>query len=293
MIATPPGWRIVDRFDRLELEHPRGRDVAMIEYRERLRPLRKVGALLREALAGAPDFTPAALPDSVERTVTDEGEYGALATVRGTARGHSVQRDVGFLFGDDFYARISAVCHDPALCSQITELVRELVTTDVHALGIRRRRFDYAPPRTWQPLARAFVTDWLAPGYPRDPVSLTAYAAIPLPLLPPQFLRALLGGDQAQLTNERVASVALANGLTGEIAEATSAVGERRVEKVCCLLRDGRFAYVLDATAVGESRIARHRDVLAGVFASVQPIPNPCDELRTRAGVAAHAFWTE
>src|SRR5207253_1767093 len=113
MIVIPRGWAVVNELETIELVHPEGRDVATIEYRERVRPLVKAGALIRRLLAEQPAFACDGLPDCVERMTTAEGEYAAFVTLPGRERGQPAQRDVGFVFGDDFYARIAAVCHRP------------------------------------------------------------------------------------------------------------------------------------------------------------------------------------
>jgi hypothetical protein len=283
MIVVPPGWSVEPQRYGLDVVHPGGREIAVIEYRERVRPLRKLGALLHDALARGPAC---AWPDRVERLVTDEGEHAALATLRGDG----VQRDLGFVFGDDFYARIAGMCRRPDRFEEVTRLVRELVTTDTQMLGVRRRRFEYAPPAGWQALARGFVTDWLAPGYPRDPVWMTIFPALPVEQAPAELLASMLAPrDHAELVDDQIAPLCLPNGLAGDVGEAVWASPERRVAKVCCVLRDRRYAYPLEASAEGEDRMRGHREVIDRVLASVQPVP-PANAPVTQA---TPSFWVE
>ncbi|MGE5182180.1 MAG: hypothetical protein ACM31C_08960, partial [Acidobacteriota bacterium] len=135
MIVIPRGWSIVTELDSLVLVHPQGRDVAVIEYTERVRPLEKAGAIVRRLLGEHPELSVPERPDLVERITTIEGEYGALATLVGTEGGQPVQRDLGIVFGDDYYARIAAACYRPDQFEQLTQIVRDLALSDTHALG--------------------------------------------------------------------------------------------------------------------------------------------------------------
>jgi hypothetical protein len=259
-----------------------------------MRPLHKIGALLRALLADAPDYACEAVPDAVERLVTAEGEDAALATLDGCQHGAPAQRDVGYVFGDDFYARISAVCYRPELFESVTSLVRDLTVGDAHGLGLRRRRFDYAPPRQWQPIVRDFITDWFAPAYPRDVVWLTVHPALPAELAPSRFVDGLLGfGRQdVRVIEHRVVPLALANGLGGDLGESVCTIADRRVAKLCCVLRDHRYAYAFDATAASEDALRGHRETLESVFASTRPVPMP--HVRVPAVVSpAQSFWLE
>jgi hypothetical protein len=295
MIVLPRGWALVNEADHVVLVHPAGRQVASIEYRERVHPLLKVGALVRRFLAHHPEFECRELPDCVERVMTAEGEFGALATLEGKERGVPAQRDLGFVFGDDFYALVSAVCYRAEAFDEVTRTVRELVASDAHALGVRRRRFEYAPPRGWQPLARFFVTDWLAPGYPRDNVYLTVYPANPVSVAPQNMLAALAGAgrtEQTRVERERLATLRTPSGLIGEIAEVVLVTGEHRAIKLCAVLQDPRYAYALEAQAQTDAQLSAHRREIEDVFTSVQPIPQPRDPARD-FDLVAQSYWVE
>jgi len=278
MIIVPRGWRSEAELEGLVAIHPAGREVAVLEYRERMRPLRKAGALLAELDPRA------TLASPIERLVTAEGEYAAFATL--TAPG--LQRDVGFVFGDDFYARISAVTRSAEHFAEMTKLVRELVSSDVQMLGVRRRRYEYTPPRGWQPLARGFVTDWLAPGYPGNVASLTVYPALPVEYAPAELLASMLVPRVAgsEVVTEKTSPLGLANGLAGDLGESIVAVDGRRIVTLACVLRDRRYAYPLEATLGDDAAL---RAELDRVIASVQPIPQPA----STAASATPSFWVE
>lgn len=291
MIVIPRGWSVVNELDSLVLVHPRGRDLATIEYVERMRPLHKSGALVRRALAEHPEFACRELPELIERLTTAEGEFAALATLAGSERGGAAQRDLGFVFGDDFYARLSAVCYRPDAFDDVTALVRHLAITDMHALGTRRRRFEYSPPRGWNPLARGFVTDWFPPDFPDDAVHLTAYPANPAALLPDNMLAILLGAARAMHGFDR-RPLQTPSGLLGEVGELVVTEGDARVAKLCVVLRDAQYGDSLEATARRPELLARHRDELLDVFHSVQPLPT-AQELPQDQDFAAHSYWIE
>jgi hypothetical protein len=294
MIVLPRGWTVIQELDRVSLVHPEGRAVATIDYRERLRPLLTAGALLRRHLAGHPELVCPELPDSVERMTTLEGEYAAVATLTGTERGAPAQHDLGFVFGDDFYAEIAATCRRPASFDELTALVRDLVINDTHMLGLRRRRFEYAPPRGWQPIVRGFLTDWLAPGYPRDGVHLTAYPANPQVVAPSKLLGSMLGigRTDVDIAYERVTPLHTSSGLAGDVGESVLVAGMRRVAKLCAVLHDVRFVYALEVTAHQDTQLEAHREELQDVFASVQPIPSAQERTRDY-DFAAQGHWIE
>jgi hypothetical protein len=293
MIVIPPGWSVTNELESIELVHPGGRDVAVIEYRERVRPLAKAGAIVRRLVAERA-FRCGELPDVVERLTTVEGEYASQVTLAGDHGGRPAQCDLGIVFGDDFYARIAAICYRNELYEELTRLVHDLVVGDVHALGLRRRRFEYAPPRGWQPIVREFVTDWLAPDYPSDAVLLTVFPANPLALAPAKLLAMLLGANRpdARVDRQTIAPLHTSAGLAGELGEAVVVVGERRLVKLCAVLHDTRFVYALEATAGTGGQLATHRSELERVIDSVQPLPNPFDQPREH-DYAAQSYWIE
>jgi len=286
MIALPPGWHVAHSLDALELVHPEGQDVAAIEYRECVRPLARAGDWVRRALARMPAFSWSELPDTVERLVTVEGEYAALATVAGT----SAQADIGVVFGDDYYAQVSALCFRGDEFANMTALVRRLVTGDSHALGVRRRRFEYSPPVGWQPLVRRYITEWLPPGFPNDSLHLTAYPATPKRLERAELAKLLLG--RAVVDSERTAPLALPSGLTGDSFEAHYRRDGERYARLAAIFDDDRYTYALEAIAGGDAPLAAHRDELDRVFASVQPIP-PEQDAETAPYIAWLAHWAD
>jgi hypothetical protein len=277
MICVPDGWTVNPQVDAIELVHPDGRDTAVIHYRERVRPLERLGTLVRGLLAGDPRFARAAVPPTAARLLTDEGEHAAQVTVR--APDPAAQRDLGFVFGDDFYALVDAVTLVPAAFDAQVARVRELVTTDRHMLGARRRRFEYRPPAQWQPLVSGFVTEWYPPNFPNDSVHITVYPANPVRLSPMAAMGMLRGfaarGGARVHTVDKPRPVRAQGDLRGLSVEALvrGAAPGTDGKRVWILLYDERYSYTVEATAGNAAHLAAHRDDIDGVVASAQPIP--------------------
>lgn len=73
--------------------------------------------------------------------VTDEGEYAALVEL-------DQGRSLGLVFGDDFYSLLVGLPNSD--CEQdLRSTMIDLVRTDQHLLGHRRRRFIFIPPKDW------------------------------------------------------------------------------------------------------------------------------------------------
>ena len=275
MIPVPFGWSVELLAHGIALAHPRGPAVASIVYRDRARPLRRIGALVDEFLATVPAFA-ADRPGTPERLLTREGEHAALITIVGTEAGKRVQRDLGYVFADDFYAVVSGICHEQPWFPQLTDLVRTLAQNDTQALGIRRRRFEYTPPRDWQPIARSLVTEWLAPAFPRDATRLVVYAANPL---------TLVSASVEQLTAEletygyhvevQQPIQELARGkLRGhhQIVRGTRA-GLAPMVREIVVLQDATYAYAFELSSL--ARFTEAREALHALLETVRPVPSP------------------
>jgi hypothetical protein len=296
VISAIPGWRTIHEAGLIELVHPAGRSAATIAYRERVRPLGRIGALVREHLAAEPQFTGWVIPDAAERLVTNEGEHAALVTLRGRERGAPAQRDLGFVFGDDFYAAIFGQCFDEARFGELTAKVRGLVLADGHALGVRRRRFEYTPPPGWEPIVENLVTEWYAPGYPREGVMLTVYAANPRKIETSAAFHAMIRElEQAgnHVAVEGAPTPARASSLVGSILSLSlrrSVAGMMTAVKKLALLQDARYSYGLELTARSAAELAAYPGVLEAVVASVKPIPEPGGSARDQSFAA---YWME
>jgi hypothetical protein len=215
MIPLPPGWAVRRCEDSLLLTPPDGPGVGAIRYVERLRPLRRAVDLVRDAPAPA-GFVEGRL-GTPERLVTAEGEHAAFVVSEGTIGGVAAERPFGFVFGDDFYARIAGLAVGPGSFARVRAAVVELTLADTHDLGVRRRRCVYAPPRDWRGRAGLFDATWYPRDYPAERAAITVCPAVPFkPGLAPALLDAVLAGRplaEIQLGAEQV--VQGRAGLTG------------------------------------------------------------------------------
>jgi hypothetical protein len=277
MIPTPGGWTAERLALGVVMYPPTGHKVASNSYRERARPLLRLGLLVRDVLKLTPHWVTTRVGEP-ERLETQEGEYAALVTVAGTQNGEPAQRDLGFVFGDDFYSSIGGLCRKESLYRTMTETVRELVRQDSHGLGVRRRPLEYAPPAGWQPVPlTGFAVDWLAPGYPLDSTNLTVYAASPhhntttisLETLIESWVR--MGGT---IVSRRNVTEIQADRCKGNLDEVviTGPSGARRTCRVA-ILRDSLYVYPFE---MWSARLTGYHDeILKETLASIRPVPAP------------------
>jgi hypothetical protein len=276
--VIPPilGWRMDLLPNGAAFTHPDGSQVGTIHYRSRARPVQRIGGLVRHILAHTPGFTADSI-SAPERLLTLDGEHAGLVTVTGRQNDVPAQRDLGFVFADDWFSSVGGLCLADELRPRFTALVRELTTLDVHVLGVRRRRFEYQPPPGWQPLAHDLVTEWLPPDYPSNLTTLTVFAANPTDLVQTPTQEVIVAGlERAGYRVERSAQTTLTtdSGLPGtrHVVELTKA---RRVFRDMVQLRDDRYVYPLELNSADERRWPAHQDIFAQLVRSIRPVPPP------------------
>lgn len=177
MIPVPQGWAIADTNRGVLLVHPQGPDAAAIRYRERAGRPRRLGALVDDVVTSLPGVTRHDI-GPVERFVTDDGELAALVSIRAHDASGVLYICAAYVITDDFYS--AAVGYTREHGVEVRQLVRELAQRDNHALGVRRRRFEYTPPEGWQPLPRGLSTAWIPPDYPNRDTRVLVYPANPM-----------------------------------------------------------------------------------------------------------------
>lgn len=250
---------------------------AVIRYRERLRPLMSVAAILDER-ATDKSFRVTSVR-AVEPLVTSEGEYAAIVDVGGAAP-MPVERTLGFVFGDDWYSEVTGTAIRRELVAPVRELVRKLVLDSRLMLGIRRRRFVYTQPPGWHGHTRLplFVT-WFPPEHPRDATSITVYPALPAPFgtdEEPHFRMIPIGPPaSAEIIDElEPRTTFVRNGLVG--CRWRFAVRDERgraVHRDMVLMRDARYLYAsyLDRDANPDEGLLAYQALLD----SIRPVPDP------------------
>jgi hypothetical protein len=276
VIPYPRGWTKSYSGDAITFYHPEGPAVGAIRYRERVRPLLPARLIVERLHARTPQFQVASVARP-EMIVTSEGEYGAYVTVAGAYDGRAAHRAVGMVFGDDFYALLSGLCAAPDRVPEFTRLFRLLLHADSHALGIRRRRYLYAPPPGWHGQMRGFTTEWSPLDFPRALSLIHVYPANPVAVEPQLVLDQMLADDQAGgFVLEGVRGpqpVSSAHGLGGQMWNISGRFGAKPLaDRDLVVFKDAHFLYSLRFESMEEDRAAPRR-LFHDVVRSVHPIP--------------------
>jgi hypothetical protein len=276
VIPHPRGWTKAYSGDALTLYHPDGPAAGALRYRERVRPLVPVRVIVEGLLERTPQFR-SPVPGPIERLVTAEGEYGAYVTVTGSYHERPAHRAMGMVFGDDFYALLSGMCATPERVPEFTRLFRLLLHADSHALGIRRRRYLYAPPPGWHGQPRGFTTEWTPLDFPRALSLIHVYPANPVAAEPQLVLDQMLADDQAGgfvLDGVRGPQpIGSAHGLTGKMWTIAGRFGDKPpAERDLVVFKDAHHLYSLRFETMEPDR-EPPRQVFMNLVRSVHPIP--------------------
>lgn len=276
MIPRIAGWVSRARPDGILLTSTHHPHAGAIRYYERLRPLKKLAALIDEQLQQQPGFIIREVGQP-EPLHTREGEYAVRVTVHGHENSGAVQHDLGFVFGDDFYALVHGRSTDPGHFTNFTETVRTLTLSDLHILGVRRRRWRYDGPADWHALARGLQTDWYPLDFPRNYASISIYPALPVFGTPQGIVEARLRADQLfgfDLTAcSQPNSIVSRYGLSGETFEIQGQKAGKLFFRLFTVLRDASYSYALTLETTSEQP-ERLVQVYDEVIDSAQPLPH-------------------
>ncbi len=290
MIECPPGWHAIRVSDGLRLLSNATPSPGEIRYRFR-HPIEPLEELFARKLA-QPGFVVESIAPP-EPLTTDEGEYAQLMSFRGQLDGKAVQRTVGMVFGDDYYALLLAVVVDPARFDEMTALIRTLLSSDQQMLGIeRRRRFRYAAPLGWHKQQWDFDAIWTRPE--QRNVSLTL-----LPAIPSQGASDLVVAELVQQYLHREFVVTSAdgprpatshNGLAGQRWLLAGQLNGVQSVRDIVVLRDDRFIYCarLETEGATDASVRAQFDALVS---SIEPIPRP--RMRTVLDLNALKYWVD
>lgn len=279
------------------LTPPEGPACGAIRYEERLRPVLPIPALLAAAQARDPRFrvTRQRLP---ELLTTQEGEYAALVVLEGVLEGVAtpVQRSIGYVFGDDFYARIAGLALRSDQFARFEDQVRKLVLADTHYLGLRRRRFLFSPPPGFFGVERSLMhAYYYAPTYPHDPTVICVYPAIPLAMWQAADLtRHVRPIHGLSVENSAGPFPRKTAALAGETWELRGTNDDRQVtQRTLVVMHDDRYAYPLSIDVLANhAASAEHMARFNAVVESVQRLPGSRGAPVPPVGRGVLSHWT-
>src|SRR5688572_2365020 len=274
--GLPAGWITKPLADGALFVPPGGRAAGAIRLQRQVRPLARLADIVAADLAQARAFLDDVALEPGERRTTDEGEHAAVITLRGRSRdgGGPVERTVGVVFGDDYYRRYDALAPAPAAFAPMRATIRALVKAAALGLGERRsRRFAYAPPAGWQGRAVGLVAEWYPEDYPRERSVITVLPAAPAGQTGTSLLARKPHGFEVR---HSWAAVPSRHGLTGRAWCAESRDGSERWEAVELTCRNHVYGLTLRCDA---ALYARHHDLIAALALSVEPVPQPVQQV--------------
>ncbi len=114
--------------------------------------------------------------DTVERFVTQSGEYGTLHVEQVSHADQPSHRVTACVIGDEHMLSIEGLADSP----NIVPLVRDLaIECTWMGAADRFRMVPYRPPAGWFGVRRQLATIWLPPEAPRDTATLVVGDAVP------------------------------------------------------------------------------------------------------------------
>ncbi len=271
-----------------------------MRYFERRQPLARIGDLVHEH-AVSRGFTALDIQGKPKPIITNEGEYGAIVQTFGVRGGRSWSCSFGFVFCDDWYSSLDATS-SVENAAHANALVTQILATEEHHLGVRRRRFLHRPPK-WQSLGLgASIAHYFHEEYPLVDVRLSVFPAVPLrrgrrPILD---LQRVLG--EHVLVEHPVANSGFRfalepreqpfvsdSGLQGTWWQCSGTWGAGgTVMRDVIVLYDNLYAYAIESAAPPQHH-AEVTDELKLLALSVQPIPQPGDVV----DVSSVSHWAD
>jgi hypothetical protein len=253
MFAVPPGWRMTSTADGIVLtaNHP-GHIVVDEDLQLTGRILDVIGSLESQIIIA-----------NVERLVTIEGEYAAIARGRTETEAYCL----GFVFFDDSYMRVTGASPN-AHADAVAAAVREIVITTRAWLGNpRRRRFLYDAPTGW----RRFVTTSGDETWRSPTAGITVPRALPIASRAQMSIAATLLALELPADAPPADSVTTRHGLAGHRWLRTIPLGGDEVDVVVVALTDERYDYFVRLIAPHGAQA--ERSVLDALVDSIEPLP--------------------
>ncbi len=147
-----------------------------IRTRVPLQPIRPlIDAMVAPGVGGAAFVETAA----ARAFTTDEGEHAAIVDLVARPGDAVIRRTIAVVVGDTAMLSIDGRLVRPA-DHDLTATVRGMAMASSLGLGTDRwRRYFYAAPPGWHRHERLHAEVWFAPGYPRNPGTITVFHARP------------------------------------------------------------------------------------------------------------------
>lgn len=281
MLPITDDWRAVPSQGGTLLRWASAVEAGWVQYVES-RPLQPLHAQVHDQLGIDPDFAvEAASP--IFRFQTQEGEYGAGLIVDGRSqKTRAPQRRIFCsVMADHFCTWLVAHLLQPSRYAELGDRVIRLAASDRLWLGLRRRRFVFAPPAGWRLRAMGLSAWLLHPAFPRRRVSIVVPPAWPLADDTPgldAWLREQDSHEALSVEPEpeyRIQARTSARGLQGFLREGLvrdSRDGERRL-RIAVSLRDERYLYGLRLIAPADEPVHPHVELLLALSDSIEPLP--------------------
>jgi hypothetical protein len=258
---------------------PEGRKAAILQIRERIRPVRRLRDIRARHLASLGEGQNVTISD-VKRLITAEGEYGITYQLQAEAPPDKLQLAVGLVYGDDFYSSFEGTSTVPELGEQLIQTIEYLVHDTPFALGfMRRRRYGYHAPEGWQPHVKAHVVSWYPLDFPKHRAVIRVFDAVPAKESNSIVLARRLfddpQNDLASVTDSNLFELITDNSLAGVI-EVTRGNWSDGVPSAMMrvTVQDGQYAYNLRLEC-SEPHIESSRALFETLVRSIEPLPTP------------------
>jgi hypothetical protein len=292
MFADTGRWDCTFLHDGIELRPVQAAGAGVIRVRERYRPLRTIADIVDEEIDILGQNVTDIAKDGVEYLLTADGEYAAIAGIRGKVGDKKLPylAIIGVTYADDWYRRVDARCHVEEHFPLFRAETQDLVFRSTLGLSDRRRRFYYTPPKNWQGLGRGLLTEWYPPDYPfADAVITVPPAWTRKDLSPPLLDRMVIDGNMRTFFRESRTTnnfLSTEHGLSGESIQVTGQFPgkpRRIIDQI--FLRDDRYTYYLRLNC-REDLHAEHKRIFDAVVKSARP--NPTEIRNTQTDALTH-----
>jgi hypothetical protein len=249
---------------------PGGASRGRIKYGERLAPVATFADWLARTLG---DGFREERRTARETLSTREGEFAARVVVDGHWLGEPARRCIGAVLGDDAIALVDALALGDEERAGWDALSRELLAGVTLRLGVRRRRFPFAPPRGWLGLASGLSVTYYPPGYPADASQLTVHPAAPHLGATVDDVVARLAADErarGRVFTATAERLLLDSGLAGVVVRGTCTSEGRTLHRDQAVLGAGAYLHQVRLDSFTPSQATRA--AFTELVASCRPI---------------------